>query len=50
MNRQEKSRLLHSLKDQFSQAQGSIWLAIKVLTVSQLQKLRRGITSKWWPI
>jgi large subunit ribosomal protein L10 len=43
MNRQEKSSVISSLKDQFSQGQGSIVVGYKGLTVSQLQILRRGI-------
>lgn len=43
MNRQEKSQLVTMLKDQFSQSAGSIVVSYKGLSVSALQKLRKGI-------
>lgn len=43
MNRQEKSQLVTELKDQFSQATGSILVGYKGLSVNQMQKLRRGV-------
>lgn len=43
MNRQEKAQAVTALKDQFSKSVGSIVVGYKGLTVSQLQKLRRGI-------
>lgn len=43
MNRQEKSQLVTELKDQFTQATGSILVGYKGLSVNQLQKLRRGV-------
>ncbi len=43
MNRQEKAQLVTALKDQFSQATGSVLIAYKGLSVNQMQKLRRGV-------
>lgn len=43
MNRQEKTQLVTELKNQFSQASGSVIVGYKGLSVSQLQKLRRGV-------
>ncbi len=43
MNRQEKSQAVTELKGQFSNSVGSILVGYKGLSVSQLQKLRRGV-------
>lgn len=46
MNRQEKIALVENLKSQFSNAQSSVIVGYKGLTVHQLQKLRRGIRAQ----
>ena len=43
MNRDQKSSLLTSLKEQFSHSNGSLVVSYRGLTVLQLQKLRRGL-------
>lgn len=43
MNRQEKIQLVEALKDQFSQSAGSVLVGYKGLSVTQLQKLRKGV-------
>jgi len=45
MNRHEKKELVEHLKSQFSGAPSSVIVQYKGLTVAQLQKLRRGLTS-----
>lgn len=43
MNREQKKEAVSALKNQFSHSVGSVLVAYKGLTVSQLQKLRRGV-------